>query len=170
MSQFFTIRWLKYWSFSFSISPSNGYSGLISFRMDCLDLLAVQGTLESLLQHPQLKSINSSALSFLYSPNITCIHDYWKNLDWSDLHWQSNVSVFNMLFKFVIVFLSRSKHLLISWLQSPSAVIWGPKHIKQRHYFGNKGPSSQGYGFSKSHVWMWELDYKGSWAPKNWCF
>ena len=68
------IRWPKYWSFSFSISPSNEYSGLISFRMDWLDL-AVQGTLESFLT-PQYKSINSLALSFLYSPTLTSIHDY----------------------------------------------------------------------------------------------
>ena len=77
------IRWLKYWSFKFSISPSNEYSGLISFRMDWLDLLAVQGTLKSLLQHHSSKFlknfINSLALSFLYSPTLTSIHDYWKN-------------------------------------------------------------------------------------------
>ena len=66
------IRWLKHWSFSFSISPSNEYSGLISLRMDCLDLLAVQKTLKSLLQHQQFKSTNSSALNFLYGP--THIH------------------------------------------------------------------------------------------------
>ena len=70
------IRWAKYWSFS--ISPSNEYSGLISFRMDWLDLLAVQGTLKS-LPTPQFKSINSSALSFLHSPTLTSIRDYWKN-------------------------------------------------------------------------------------------
>ena len=74
-----SIRWPKYWSFSFSISPSNEYSGLVSFRMDWLDLLAVQGTPKSLLQHPQFKSINFSALCFLYSPTLTPIHDYWKN-------------------------------------------------------------------------------------------
>ena len=68
------IRWLKYWSFSFSISLSSEYSGLISFRMDWLDLLTVQGTLKSLLQHH-----NSSALSFLYSPTLTSIHDHWRN-------------------------------------------------------------------------------------------
>ena len=74
------IRWPKYWSFSFSISPSNEYSGLISFRMDWFALLAVQGTLTSLLQHHGwFKGINSSALSFLYSPTLTSIHDYWKN-------------------------------------------------------------------------------------------
>ena len=72
------IRWPKYWSFSFSISPSNEYSGLISFRMDCLDLLAVQGTLKS-SPKPQLKSINSLALSFLYSPTLTSVHDYGEN-------------------------------------------------------------------------------------------
>ena len=72
------ISWPKYWSFSFSISPSNGYPGLISFRMDWLDLLAVQGTQES-SPTPHFKSINSSALSFLYSPTLTTIHDYWKN-------------------------------------------------------------------------------------------
>ena len=73
-------RWPEYWSFSFSISPFNGYSWLISFRMDWLDLLAVQGTLKSLLQHHSSKSINSSALSFLYSPTLTSIYDYEKNL------------------------------------------------------------------------------------------
>ena len=74
------IRWPKYWSFSFSISPSNEYSGLISFRMDWLDLLAVQGTLKILSSPtPQFKSINSSALSFLYGPILTFIHGYWKN-------------------------------------------------------------------------------------------
>ena len=90
------IRWPKYWSFSFSISPSSEYSGLISFRMDWLDLLVAQGTLKSLLQHPSSKSINSLALSFLYSPTLTSMHDYWKNhsLDNMELSWQSNVSAF----------------------------------------------------------------------------
>ena len=79
------IRWPKYWSFSFSISSSNEYSELISFRIDWFDILAVQGTLKSLLQYhsskatPQFKSINSSVLSFLYSPTLTSIHDHWKN-------------------------------------------------------------------------------------------
>ena len=72
------IRWPKFWSFSFSISPSNEYSGLISFRIDWLDLLAVQGTLKS-SPTPQFKTINSLVLSFLYSPTLTSIHDYWKN-------------------------------------------------------------------------------------------
>ena len=73
------IRWPKYWTFSFSISHCNTYSGLISFRMDWLDLLAVQGTLKSLLQHHSSKRINSLVLSFLYGPTLTSIHDYWKN-------------------------------------------------------------------------------------------
>ena len=73
------IRWPKYWSFSFSIRPFNEYSGLISFRMDWLDLLEVKGTLKSLLQHHSSKSSNSSVLSFCYSPTLTSIHDYWKN-------------------------------------------------------------------------------------------
>ena len=72
------IRWPKYWSFSFNISPSNEHPGLISFRTDRLDLLAVQGTLKSLLPQ-KFKSINSSVLSFLYSPTFTSIHDHWKN-------------------------------------------------------------------------------------------
>ena len=73
------IRQPKYLSFSFSISPSNEYLGLISFRMDWLDLLAVQGTVKSLSPTLQFKSINSLVLSFLYSPTLTSIHDYWKN-------------------------------------------------------------------------------------------
>ena len=72
------IRWPKYWSFSFNISPSNEYPGLTSFRMDWLDLLVVQDSQE-FSPTPQLKSINSSALSFLYSPTLTSIHDHWKN-------------------------------------------------------------------------------------------
>ena len=73
------IRWPKYWSFSFSISPSNDYSGLISFRMDWLDLLAVQGTPQESSPTPLFKSINSLVLSFLYGPTLTSIPDYWKN-------------------------------------------------------------------------------------------
>ena len=73
------MRWPKYWSFSFSISPSKEHPGLISFRMDWLDLLAVQGNPQESSPKPQFKSINSSVLSFLYSPSLTSIHDYWKN-------------------------------------------------------------------------------------------
>ena len=73
------MRWPNYWSFSLSISPSIEYSGLISFRMDWLDLLAVQGSLQESSPTPQFKSINSLVLSFLYSTTLTSIHDYWKN-------------------------------------------------------------------------------------------
>ena len=117
------MRWPKYWSFSFSISPSKKHPGLISFRMDWLDLLAVQGTQES-SPAPQFKNVNSLVLSFLHSPTLTSIHDYWKNhsLDQTDLCWQTSL-LFNMLSRLVITFFPRSKRLLISWLQSPSAVI-----------------------------------------------
>ena len=81
------IKWPKYWSFSFSISPSNEDSGLISFRIDCLDLLVVQGTLKSLLQHHNSKGSVPSAPSLLYGPTLTSIHDYWKShsFDYMDL-------------------------------------------------------------------------------------
>ena len=111
------IRQSKYWSFSFSIIPSNEYLGLISFRMDWLDLLAVQGTLKSLLKHHSSKASVSAQLSL---QSYSHIHTrYWKNhsFDQMDLCWQSNVSAFfNMLSRLVITFFPRSKHLLISWL------------------------------------------------------
>ena len=90
------VRWLKYWSFSLSISPSNKYSGLISFRIDWLDLLAVQGTLQESSPAPQFESINSSALSLLYGPTLTSTHDYWKNhsFDYMYFCWQSDISAF----------------------------------------------------------------------------
>ena len=107
--------------------------------MDWLDLLAVEGTLKSLLQHHSSKAsillcsafIFLCVLSFLYSSTLTSIHDYWKNhsLDQMDLCWQSNM-LFNMLSRLVITFLPRSNHLLISWLWSPSAVILEPRKIK----------------------------------------
>ena len=89
------IMWPKYWSFSFSISPFNECSGLISFRIDWFDLLVVQKTLKSSIA-PQFKSINSSALSLLYSPTLISVHDYWKNhsFDYMDLCQQSVVSAF----------------------------------------------------------------------------
>ena len=128
------IWWLKYWSFSFSISLSNKYSGLISFRMDWLDLLAVQGTLKSLLQH------HSSKASILWCSALFIAqlsHPYMTTGKTIALTRQNFVCLgkvksllFNMLSRFVIVFLPRSKSLLISWLQSPSAVILEPKKIK----------------------------------------
>ena len=108
-------------SFSFSISPSSEYSGLVSFRIDWLDLLAVQSTLKSLLPTPQFKSISSLALSFLYSPTLTSIHDYMttgKTIALTRWTFVGKVMslLFNMLSRLVIGFLPRSKRLLISWL------------------------------------------------------
>ena len=122
------IRWPKYWSFS--VSPSNEYSELISFGIDWFDLI-VQGTLESFLE-PQFESINSLVLSLLYGPTLTSVHDYWKTIALSIRTFVSKVMslLFNVLFRFVIAFLLRSRCLLISWLQSPSIVIFDPKKIK----------------------------------------
>ena len=123
------IRWPKYWSFSFSISPSNEHPGLISFRMDWLDFLAVQGALKSLLQH------HSSKASILWCSAFFIIqlsHPYMttgKTIALTRWTFVGKVMslLFNMLSSLVIAFLSRSKRLLISWLQSPSAVILEPK-------------------------------------------
>ena len=93
------IRWPMYWNFSFSINPSNEYSGLVSFRIDWFDFLAVQGTLKSLLQHHSSKSSVLQCSFFFYCPALTSLHDHWKNhsFDYTDLCKQSTVSVFNML-------------------------------------------------------------------------
>ena len=122
------IRWPKYWSFSFSISPSSEYSGLVSFRMDWWISLQSKG-LSKVFPTQRFKSINSLALSFLYSPTLTSIHDHWKSrsLDYVD---KVMSLLFNMPSRLVITFLPRSKRLLISWLQSPSAVILEPRKIK----------------------------------------
>ena len=112
------IRWPKYWNFSFSISPSNEYSELISFRMDWLDLLVVQGTFKSLLQHHSSKASASFRVQ-LSHPYMTT----GKTIALTRRTFVSKVMslLFNMLSRFVIAFLPRSKHLLMSWLQSPSA-------------------------------------------------
>ena len=125
-------RWPKYWSFSFSISPSNEYSGLISFRMASLDLLAVQGTLKNLLQHQSLKAsiLRCSAFFRVQLSHPYMITGKTKALTrWTFVDKVMSL-LFNMLFKLAITFLSRSKRLLISWLQSPSAVILEPPKIK----------------------------------------
>ena len=124
----FRMRWPKYWSFSFSISPSNEYSGLISFRMDWLDILAVQGTLKSLLQHHSSKASMLLVLRFLYSPTLTSIHDYWKDHNLTRWTFVGKIMslLFKMLSRLVIAFLLRNKCLLISWLQEPSALILEP--------------------------------------------
>ena len=124
------IRWPKYWSFSFS--PSNEYSGLISFRMDWLGLLAVQGTLKSLLQHHRSKASILRHSSFFI---VQLSHPYMTTgktialTRWTFIGKVLSL-IFNMLSSLVITFLPRSKHLLISWLQSPSAVILEPPKIK----------------------------------------
>ena len=126
------IGWPKYWSFSFSTSPSNEYSGLISFRIDWLDLLAVQGTLKSLLQHHSSKaSILGHSAFFM----VLLSHPYMttgKTIAFTICIFVSKVMslLLNMLSRLFITFLPRSKHLLISWLKSPSAVILEPKKIK----------------------------------------
>ena len=126
----FRMRWPKYWGFSFDISPSNEHLGLISFRMDWLDLLAVQGTLKSLLQH------HSSKASILWCSaffTVQLSHPYMTTgkttalTRWTFLGKVMSL-LFNMLFRLVITFLPRSKHPLISWLQSPCAVwFWSPQ-------------------------------------------
>ena len=116
------IRWPKYWSFNFNISPSKEHPGLISFRMDWLDLLAAQGTLKSLLQHHSSKaSILCSVLSFLYSPTLHPYVTTGKTIALTRRTFVVKVMslLFNMLSRLVITFLPRSKRLLISWLQSP---------------------------------------------------
>ena len=122
------IKWPNYWSFSFNISPSNEHPGTISFRMTWLDLLAVPRDSQESSPAPQFRSINSSVLSFLYSPTLTSIHDYWKTVALTRWTFVGKVMslLFNILSRLVITFLPRSKRLLISWLQSPSAVIWSP--------------------------------------------
>ena len=126
------IRWPKYWSFSFSISPFNEYLGLISFRMDWLDLLAVQGITKSLLQHHSSKASVLQCSAFFIVP---LSHPYMTTGKTISLTRQTFVGKvislpFNMLSRLVITFFPRSKCLLISWLQSPSAVILKPPKIK----------------------------------------
>ena len=123
------IRWPKYWSFSFSISPSNEHPGLISFRMDWLDLLAIQGTLKSLLQHHSSKASILRHSAFF---TVQLSHPYMttgKTIALTRWTFVGKVMslLFNMLSRLVMTFLPRSKRLLISWLQSPSAVIFEPK-------------------------------------------
>ena len=126
------IRWPKYWCFRFSISPSNEYPGLISFRMDWLDLLAVQGTRKSLLQHHSSKASIFQHSAFF---TVQLSHPYMttgKTIAWTRQTFVDNVMslLLNMLSRSVITFLPRNKRLLISWLQSPSAVILEPRKNK----------------------------------------
>ena len=128
----FHIRWPKYWSFSFNISPSNEHPGLISFRMDWLDLLVVQRVLKSLLQHHSSKA---SILQCSASFTVQLSHPYMttgKTIALTRWTFVGKVMslLFNMLSRLVVTFLLKSKRLLISWLQSPSAVILEPPQIK----------------------------------------
>ena len=129
---FLPIKWPKYWSCSFSISPSREYSGLISFRMDWFDLLAVQGILKSLLQHHISKAFILQRSAFFI---VQLSHPYMttgKTIAFTRWIFVGKVMslLFNMLSGLIITFLPRSKHLLISWLQSPSTVIFEPPKIK----------------------------------------
>ena len=126
------IRWPKYWSFSFNISPSNEHPGLISFRMDWLDLLAVQGTLKSLLQHHSSKASILRRSAFF---TVQLSHPYMTTGETIALTRRTFVGkvmslLLNMLSRLVITFLPRSKRLLIQWVQTPSAVILEPRKIK----------------------------------------
>ena len=131
------IRWPKYWTFGFNISPSNEHPGLISFRMDWLDLLAVQGTLKSLLQHHSSKtSIRHPSAFFI----VQLSHPYTttgKTIVLTRQTFAGKVMslLFNMLSRLVITFLPRCRHLLISWLQSPHAVIFEPRKIACHSFY-----------------------------------
>ena len=126
------IRWPKYWSFSFNISPSNEHPGLILFRMDWLDLLAVQGSLKSFLQHHSSKASVLQHLAFFMVQLSHLCMTTGKTIPFTRWTFVSKVVslLFNTLSRFVIAFLRRSKHLLILWLQSLSAVMWEPNKIK----------------------------------------
>ena len=131
------IRWPKYWSFSFNINPSSEHSGLISFRMDWVDLLVVQGTLNSLLQHHSSKASILQGSAFFI---VQLSHLYTTTGKTVALTTQTFVDIvmsllFNMLSRLVSTFLSRCKCLLISWLQSPSAVILEPRKMKSTTVF-----------------------------------
>ena len=162
------IRWPKYWSFSFSISPSNEHPGLISFRMDWLDLLAGKGTLKSLLQHHSAKASVLLCLAFFI---VQLSHPYMttgKTIALTRWTFVDKVMslLFNMLSRLVITCLPRSKHLLISWLQSPSAVILEPNKIVSHrfHCFPIYLPWSDGTG---CHDLIGKCNSKPQWDIYN---
>ena len=141
------MRWPKYWSFSFSIIPSKEIPGLISFRMDWLDLLAVQGILKHLLQHHSSKASILRCSSFF---TVQLSHPYMttgKTVALTRRTFDGKVMslLFNMLSRLVITFLPRSKHLLISWMQSPSVVILEPRKIKSASSNNTREDSTHGY-------------------------
>ena len=166
------IRWPKYWSFSFSISPSNEYSGLISFKMEYLDLLAVQGTcLKSLLQHHSSEaSVLQCSAFFIVQPS----HPYMTTGKTIALTWQTIVGkvmslLFNMLCRLLITFLPRSKHLLISWLLSPSAVILEPPKIVS-HCFSIYLTWRDGTECLTLSLVFWKLNFKPKFLLSSFTF
>ena len=164
------IRWPKYWSSSFSISPSNEHSWLISFRMTDLISLQSKGLSRDSSPTWQFKNINFSVLSLLYGPTLTSTHDYWKNqsFDGMDLCWPS--LLFNTLSRLVMAFLPRSKQLLMSWLQSPSAVILEPKKTVCHcsHCFPTYLPWSDGTDVMTLDFWI--LSFKPTFSFSSFTF
>ena len=164
------IRWPKYWSFSFNISPSNEHPGLISFRMDWLGLLAVQGTLKSLLQHHISKASILWCSAFFI---VHLSHPYMttgKTIALTrQIFFDKVVSLlFNMLSKLVITFLPRSKRLLISWLQSPSALILEPPKIKSATV--SPSISHEVMGLDAMIFIFWMLSFKPTFSLYSFTF
>ena len=182
------MMWPEYWNFNFSISSSNKYSGLISFRVDWFDLLTVQGTVKSFFQHCNSKA-SILQLSAVFIVQLS--HPYMTTVKTTALTRQTFVAkamslLFNMLSRFVIFFLSRSKRLLISWLQSPSAVILEPKKVKSgtsstfpflfamkwwdrgipRWCSGKEYTcQSRRHKRCKFNPWVWMIPWSMSWQP-----
>ena len=167
------MKWPKYWSFSFNISPSNEHSGLISFRMDWLDLLAVQGTLKSLLQHHSSKTSILRHWAFFI---VELSHPYMttgKTIALTSRTFVCKVTslLFTMLSRLVIAFLPKSKCLLISWLQSPSAVILEPKKIKSVAASTVSAPiSHEVMGPAAMILVFWMLSFKPTFSLSSFHF
>ena len=168
----FSQRWPKYWRFSLSISPSNQYSGLISFRIDWVDLLSVQGTLKSLLQHQSSKASILQCSAFFI---VQLSHPYMstgKTIGWTRWTFVRKVMslLFNMLSRLVIIFLPRNKHLLISWLQSPSVVILQPPKIVFHSFHCSTIylPWSDGTRHHDLHFWMLSFKPAFSLSTQTW--
>ena len=164
------IRWPKYWSFSFNISPSNEHPGLISFRMDWLDLLSVQGTLKSLLQHHSPKASILRCSAFFIAQFSHPYMTTGKTIALTRWAFVGKVMslLFNMLSRLVITFLPRNKRLLISWLQSPSAVILEPPKIKS----ATVSPSvcHEVMGPDAMILVFWMLSFKPSFSLSSFTF
>ena len=167
------IRWPKYWSFSFNISPSNEYSGLISLRIDWLDLLAVQGTLKSLLQHHSSKaSILQHSAFFI----VQLLHPYMttgKTIALTRWTFVGKVMslLFNTLSSLIIAFLPRSKSLLISWLQWPSTVFLEPPKIKSvTIYIVSPSRCHEVVGPDAMILVLWRLSFKPTFSLSSFTF